>query len=202
MKEKTTDLLRQAIEKSPGQLARLDVLRSLRLCDDATLNTLLSRLGREGRILRLKRGLYSANPVQDPFLAAQALFGGYLGYTSALYLHGLIAEVPFEVLVVTQRKSAQKTVGVYSFRAISMGPRAIGFQTKGPYTLSTPAKTLYDCLRLPSYSVELDKLLDAYASRGLSHKERAEFNDYVKTLGRPRVPPEAKRRLRKLGVWS
>jgi len=201
MKEKTTDAIIHAVERSPGGLARLEVMRSLRLCDDATLKTLLCRLGKDGRILRVKRGLYSANPIMDPFRLGIALFGGYLAFTSALYIHGLITEVPFEVVVATPHLSKVKTIGVHSYRAVAIAKKAVGFEQKGPYLVSTPAKTLYDCLALPRYSVGNEKLLEAFAVRGLSGKEKEEFRQYLKMFGRPKLPAGVQKKLQKWRAW-
>lgn len=169
-----------AIENSPSGIATLDIIESLKLCDRNTLKTTLSRLNKSGKILRLKRGVYSSNPLKDAFAAAQAVFNGYLGFSSALYLHGLITELPFTVTVVTTGVSRLKRIGNYEFRAVSLGEKAAGFEKKGAYSVSTRPKTLFDCLYLPRYSVEMQKLAEAYRHAGLSAKECVEFDSYVK----------------------
>jgi len=169
----------KAVEASPSGIASLDVLESLGLCGPATLRVTLSRLGRGGRIVRLKRGTYSASPIRDAFASAQAVFNGYIGLSSALYLHRLISEVPFTVTVVTARKSGAKRVGGYEFRAVALGGKAVGFERKGPYVVSTRAKTLFDCLYLPKYAVEPEKLISAFREARLGKEERLEFLGYV-----------------------
>ncbi len=169
----------KAVENSPGGIASLDVLASLGLCGPFTLRTTLSRLGRSGRIIRLKRGVYSANPMRNAFACAQAVFGGYIGFSSALYLHKLITEVPFVVTVVTSRLSKAKRFGGYEFRAVALREKAVGFERKGEYVLSTRAKTLFDCLYLPRYSVEEGKLLEAFRAANLAKGEWREFRGYV-----------------------
>jgi len=168
----------KAVENSPGGIARLDVLASLGLCGLSTLKTTLSRLGRSGRIIRLKRGVYSANPMRDAFACAQSAFGGYIGFSSALYLHKLITEVPFVVTVVTSSLSKAKRFGGYEFRAVALREKAVGFERKGAYVLSTRAKTLFDCLYLPRYSVEEGKLLEAFRAADLAKGEWREFRHY------------------------
>ncbi len=170
----------KAVEGSPSGIARLDVLESLGLCSPATLKITLSRLGRSGRIIRLKRGVYSASPIRDAFASAQAVFNGYVGFSAALYLHRLISEVPFTVAVVTGRKSGVKRIGNYEFRAVALGGKAVGFERNGPYVVSTRAKTLFDCLYLPKYSVEQEKLVAAFREARLGAEERREFTGYVK----------------------
>ena len=180
--------IRRAVENSPGGIARLETLESLRLCDNFTLKTTLSRLGKSNRIIRLKRGVYSSNPVRDAFAAAQCVYNGYIGFSSALYVHKLIAELPFLVTVVTTHKSASTAIGEYEFRAIAMKEKAIGFEAVGDLTVSTRAKTLFDCLYLERYSIERDKLAEAYGLAGLSPDELREYDSYVK-----RFVPERRR---------
>ena len=170
----------RAIENSPNGIAELETLESLQLCDKFTLKTTLSRLGKSNRIIRLKRGVYSSNPIRDTLIAAQCIYNGYIGFSSALYVHKLIAELPFTVTVVTTYKSASKVIGAYEFRAIAMKEKAIGFESMGELTVSTRAKTLFDCLYLERYSIERDKLIEAYKLAKLSSDELREFNSYVK----------------------
>ncbi len=175
-----TEALVKAIQNSPESIVHLETLESLRLCDNHTLKTTLSRLGRSGRIIRLKRGVYSANPIKDAFIAAQYTYSGYLGFSSALYLHRLIAELPFVITVVTVYKSASKIVGAYEFKAIALKEKAIGFENVGNSTVSTRAKTLFDCIYLERYSIEQEKLIEAYRTARLSAEELKEFDSYVR----------------------
>ena len=176
----TTEKLVQAIQDSPEGIATLETLESLHLCNKFNLRTTLSRLSKSGRVLRLKRGVYSENPIRNAFVAAQHTYEGYLGFSSALYLHKLIAELPFTITVVTARKSALKTMGAYEIRAVAMKEKAIGFENVGNLTVSTRAKTLFDCLYLEKYSIERGKLIDAYRDARLNPRELKEFDSYVK----------------------
>lgn len=175
-----TEKLVKAIQSSPGGIAALETLESLRLSDKFTLRTTLSRLSKSGRIIRLKRGIYSENPIRDAFVAAQYTYDGYLGFSSALYLHKLITELPFTITVVTTHTSASKPLGAYELKAVAMKEKAIGFENVGALTVSTKAKTLFDCLYLEKYSVERDKLIDAYREAQLNARELKEFNSYVR----------------------
>ncbi len=182
-KKKITEQVLDAIEKSPGGIASLDVLMSLRICGSSTLKTTISRLNKTDRIIHLKRGTYSSNPIRDAFLCAQSTFNGYLGFSSALYLHGLITELPFTISVVTAGKSGKKQMGEYQFKAISLKEKAVGFEKIGNKVVSSRAKTLFDCLYLPEYSIERQKLIGAYRDAGLSKKEWPEFDLYVEKFG-------------------
>jgi predicted transcriptional regulator of viral defense system len=175
-----TERLIKAIQNSPESIIALETLESLRLCDDHTLKTTLSRLSKSGKIIRLKRGVYSANPIRDAFIAAQYAYSGYLGFSSALYMHRLITELPFAITVVTVYKSASKMIGAYEFRAVALKEKAIGFENLGNSTVSTRAKTLFDCIYLEKYSIERDKLIEAYKTARLGAEELKEFDSYVR----------------------
>ena len=187
MSESITQKVLQAIEKSPNGIITLDILESLRLCDVSTLKTTLSRLNKQGRLIRLKRGIYASNPLKDAFAAAQATFRGYIGFSSALYLHKLIAETPFTITVVTTNTSASKVFGQYEFRAVALRDNAVGFEIKNRYTVSTRAKTLFDCIYLSRYSVEEKKLVESFREARLTGREWNEFEGYVKRFVREKA---------------
>ncbi|MEM3555625.1 MAG: hypothetical protein QXF56_02820 [Candidatus Micrarchaeia archaeon] len=184
---KISQAVLDAISASPYGIATLDVLESLKLSDSFTLKTTLSRLNKSGRIIRLKRGVYSIKPMRDPYACAQATFNGYLGFSTALYLHKLISEMPFSLIVVTTSTSKVKRFGEYEFRAVALDEKAIGFAKIGGYVISTRAKTLFDCLYLPRYSVEMDKLIATYKEAGLTGQEWREFNTYVKKFAKGKL---------------
>lgn len=191
-KEKASAAVLKAIESSPIGIATLDILESLQLCDDDTLKTTLSRLNTNGKIIRLKRGVYSTNPLTDSFTCAQATFNGYLGFTSALYLHKLTTEYPFTVTVVTRQDSGSKVFGQLVFKAVSLKEKAIGFENKGTYIVSTRAKTLFDCLYLPRYAVEEEKLIEAFRQAKLTTKEWKEFGHYVEKFASAKTAEKMK----------
>lgn len=178
--QKVAERVLSAIANSPNGIAALDVLESLRFAGNDTLKTTLSRLNKQASILRLKRGVYSVNPMQDAFACAQAMFPGYVAFSSALYLHKLIAEVPFVIYVATVQESQVKRFGQYEFRAVAIGEKAQGTMRLGEHVVSTRAKTLFDCLCLPQYSPETEKLSESCPSEKLTKAEWAEFEGYVR----------------------
>lgn len=178
-----------AVKNSPNGITTLDMLESLKLCDNDTLKTLLSRLGKTRRIIHLKRGTYASNPLVNAFAAAQSVFNGYVGFSSALYLHKLITELPFEITIVTLYRSGTKSFGAYSLRAVALKEKSVGFEDREDgIVVSTRAKTLFDCTYMERYSVEKKKLISAYRMKPLSKKELLEFDTYVE-----KFVPEAKR---------
>jgi len=177
-KLRLTEQVLKAVENSPNGIATLDVLDSLGVGNRQSLKITLSRLGKSGKIIRLKRGVYSSNPMKDMYACAQSLFNGYIGFASALYLHELISEMPFTVIVVTFGTSETKRIGNVEFRAVSLKDKAVGFERKGDYLVSTRAKTLFDCIYLPYYGIEEDKLVNAYEQVKLKQDEWNEFEKY------------------------
>ncbi len=195
--EKLPDKLMYYIELSPSGVSALDVLDSLKLCDSNTLKTTLSRLTKKGKIIRLTRGVYSVNPIKDPFICAEVTFGGYLGFSTALYLHKLITEVPYTLFVVTRNNSGSKQIGQYTFKGVSLKEKALGMEHKN-YWISTRTKTLFDCLYLPQYSIEKEKLFSAYKNAKLSEKEWDEFNGYVKKFASEKIVKRIKEAIKKI----
>lgn len=182
LNERVSENVLEAVEASPQGIAQLNVLESLGWCSRDTLKTTLSRLNARKRILRLTRGVYSTNPMKDAFTCAQRAFHGYLGFTSALSLHALITENPFTLTIVTTNTSATKRFGEYEFRAVALKDKATGFEQKNGRFVSTRAKTLFDCLYLPRYSVEYPKLIEAFRHARLNSREWREFDEYALKL--------------------
>ncbi|MFH0713570.1 MAG: hypothetical protein V1722_03430 [Candidatus Micrarchaeota archaeon] len=73
----------------------------------------------------------------------------------------------------------QKKIAGYEFKAVSLKEKAVGVQTVGKYWVSSRAKTLFDCLYLPLYSVGEEKLIAAYKGAKLNKAEWREFESYV-----------------------
>lgn len=184
--KKLTDFVANAVKNSPNGITSIDLLESLKLCDSNTLKTTLSRLVKSGKLLRLKKGIYSINPIINVFVAAQSTFEGYIGFSSALYLHKLTAEMPFSITVVTTYTSGKKTFGQYIFRAVSLKDKATGFEEQDGIILSTRAKTLFDCLYLQKYSIEESKLIEAFISKPLDRLEKKEFKYYLTLINSSR----------------
>ena len=75
------------------------------------------QLSKKGYLSRLKKGTYivmdkpSGSPViKNPFTIALALFSGYIGFSSALYIYGRLDYEPFTVFVVTKNRSKEVSI--------------------------------------------------------------------------------------------
>ncbi|MGC8516828.1 MAG: type IV toxin-antitoxin system AbiEi family antitoxin domain-containing protein, partial [Candidatus Acidifodinimicrobium sp.] len=77
----------------PGNIYDTKLIKELVNLKRGGLPIFLSRLVKKGWLTRLKRGVYEVNfPYEktqtDAFLIALNIFGGYLGFSSALYVYG------------------------------------------------------------------------------------------------------------------
>jgi predicted transcriptional regulator of viral defense system len=123
------------------------------------INRTCSSLSRKGYLHRLRRGLYllqpkpSATPkLDDPYRIALELYPGYIAFSSALKLHGLLEYEPTTVFVATSRTSRELEVGQFTFKAVAIGKRAAGQVLLGRLWVSSLAKTFFDCFCRPGYA--------------------------------------------------
>ena len=114
-------------------------------------------LEREGRIVRLKRGLYvrstedGAMPV--PFLIANHLYGpSYVSFQTALRHYGLIPERVYETqsMTIKHSRSFDTPLGLFSYRncGVEYFPVGVRQEQEGDdaYLIATPEKALCDTL--------------------------------------------------------
>ncbi|MCD6484251.1 MAG: hypothetical protein J7L47_03970 [Candidatus Odinarchaeota archaeon] len=122
------------------------------------INKICSQLASKGYLYRLKKGIYIINEepssvpiIKDPYRICQILFGGYIGFSSALRIYDLLPYEPFTIFTITKNKSREYTIGEYIFKAIAMGDKAIGMTHYRGIYVSTLEKTFFDCLYKPQY---------------------------------------------------
>ncbi len=119
---------------------------------------LLSSLEDKGYLYRVKRGLYLVQKkpsdipiIENPYGIALYLYSGYIGFSSALKVHGLIEYEPFTVFVITTDRSATMDLGNYTFKAVAMGDKAVGLTNFNGLYVSDTEKTFFDCFYKPRY---------------------------------------------------
>jgi predicted transcriptional regulator of viral defense system len=126
-----------------------DVATALRVTTSAATK-LLGRLAAAKLIVRLRSGLWLlARTAPDPYGLAEAVTApmpSYVSLQTALYLHGMIEQVP-DVIYLASLARTQKiatSVGVFSVHHIA--PELFdGFETRADGTkLATPEKALFD----------------------------------------------------------
>ncbi len=188
LNKKSLSALEQQIyflsQGAKNNIITYDTIRSWRLADENVINVILSRMCKKGWLTRLKKGVYLLSGygkgIVDIFYTAQFVYSGYLAFSTALYLHKLIDEMPFTIYIATKGISASKHFGEYNIKAVSLGKRATGMQLIGDYWISTIPKTLYDCFHFPEYGGGYSRILKSVHSSKMNEKQWDEFINYVK----------------------
>ncbi len=144
------------------------------------IKKVLSNLVRKGYLYRLKRGLYLVNEepgkplIKNPYKMALALFPGYIAFSSALRLYGLVEYEPFTIFVATPRKSGEKEIGEYTIKALALGEKAVGMIIKNGVYTSTLAKTFFDCFYKPGYCGGYSEV-----TKALYEAEKIDWDEFV-----------------------
>lgn len=173
----------------PGKVYDLGFIRETVHTKKSTILILLSRMVKKGWLTRLKRGVYQVNfpdsrAASDQFQAALDIFGGYLGFSSALYVYGAMDEYPSTIYVCTASKSVSKVLGENAeIKAVAMGRRATGMIYFNGYFVSSKGKTLYDCFHIPKYSGGYSNILSAVPRLKLDGHDWDMFLFYIKRFG-------------------
>lgn len=137
-------------------------------------NNKISRNIKNGKLIKLKNGLYETNPNIAGYLLATSIYGpSYLSFDYALYYYGLIPE---KVLVYTnatfgkkKKKKYDTAFGSYSYRDVPKVVYPIGIKLveEGEYSyqIATPEKAL------------CDKLYTLSPAKNMKELENLLFND-------------------------
>ncbi len=156
-----------------------DTINSWGVCSRGTLRVVMHNLVKKGYFWRIKKGTYAAvrkgGKIDDALLIAQNLFDGYIAFSAALYVHNLSDELPFVIYVATKSRSDSRTFGNYTVKAVAMGKRLLGAERLKGISVSSKAKTLYDCFHVPQYAGGYSRILKAVFNSGLSEAEWQEF---------------------------
>ena len=153
--------------------------------NEVTLRKLLSDMTKRGLLLRLKDGLFYIIPyeqdsdsfIPDWHLIAECLVPGvkhYIGYYSALQIHGLITQPSLkeQIVVAKQVRPSEIKVKEIPFQFIYhnekhfFGKQKIWIDNFNKVSCSDLEKTFIDCLFKPEYAGGIVEIARAiYASR-------------------------------------
>jgi len=149
-------------EQSRVVVTRTDVISLLESKD--TARKVIHNLLRKGWLTRLKGGRYLFLPPEygpenlgenNPLALASAVVEpSYVGWWSAASFHGFTTQKPMTLTVATLRQVPARTVEGNEIHFVKVVPRKFfGFKAYATYgreaTISTPAKTLVDCVDRP-----------------------------------------------------
>jgi len=151
----------------------------LKNSDPAAVRRLLSDMTKRGLILRIKDGLYTVIPYEKNaetyfpnwHLTAEAIVQPqkyYIGFYSALDIHGLITQPALVEQVVTEKQVVPKyrKVKNVKFEFITLGKRFFGYKQTwiddfNKVYCSDLEKTIIDCLYMPGKANGITEIVKA-----------------------------------------
>ncbi len=114
----------------------------------------LRRLGAAGLLTPVRKGLWALRPSPDPLALADYVtmpHPNYVSLQTALYLHGLIDQIPAATYLVSLGRSARIRTSVGTYSVHHVVPEFFGGAVLDPRTgvrLASPEKALVDFLYL------------------------------------------------------
>ncbi len=119
-----------------------------------TAYRLLTEMQKSKMICKAGKGLYG-KVAEDPYLVAYLSNGGYIGFSSALYIQGLKTETE-RLIYIGSSRSGRVKFWANEFVLVNMGEYLFGtkkVERHGKEMLaSTPVKTLFDMCHRPKYA--------------------------------------------------
>ncbi len=120
----------------------------------STATQTLKRLAAEGLLSKIRHGLWGVDPALDPLHLPEYLtapFPSYVSFQSALYLRGMVSQVPELIYVASlaQTRRVKTTLGTFSIHRLA--PTFFGgYETlkESGVRLAMPEKALLDALYL------------------------------------------------------
>lgn len=167
-------------------IQRKGAVRSRELVDAGVARVQLSRLVAAGELIRLARGVYTAPGVVLPgseegvLVVAERIPEARLCLLTALRLHGLTTQAPFEVWIAIGNKDRLPRLDWPPLRVLRFSGEALtaGLETRTMGTkqvrVTNVAKTVADCFKfrnLVGLDVAIEALRDALRARATSVDE-------------------------------
>lgn len=114
----------------------------------------LRRLADAGLLKRIRHGLWTTDLTLDPLLLPEHLtapFPSYVSFQSALFLHGMVSQIPEVIYVASLAQTRKVRTSLGHFSIHRLAPNFFGgyesVKTSG-VRLATPEKALLDTLYL------------------------------------------------------
>ena len=167
-------------------IQRKGAVRSRELVDAGVARVQLSRLVAAGELIRLARGVYTAPGVVLPgseegvLVVAERIPEARLCLLTALRLHGLTTQAPFEVWIAIGNKDRLPRLDWPPLRVLRFSGEALtaGLETRTmgskQVRVTTVAKTVADCFKFRSLvglDVAIEALREALRARAASVDE-------------------------------
>ena len=192
LSRKESEIITDLSEKHFKIITLADIQRESR-ATYGTSKSIASKLVRKNWLTRLKRGTYLINPLsagkepaytEHEFIIASSLVSPYyIGYMSALNYYGFTEQTPFTIFIASMIRKGEMNIHGVPYRVIQMsenkffGTTMIAIENT-KVNISTPVKTIADCLDKPQYAggiFEITKALDIV-------KDRIDMGDVLSLL--------------------
>lgn len=133
-----------------------DVKRFLGISKGNTYR-ILTNMVDKNLVRRLEKGKYILKEKWDETdiyeIATNLINTSYLGFCSALHFHQLVVQVPSNVFLATTKRKRPMKIQERNLRFVKVKREDFfGYRDYGGTVVSTPEKTIVDCLKLPQYS--------------------------------------------------
>lgn len=114
-----------------------------------TAFSVIRRFIKNGLLVRIERDKYSFTGVRvHDFLLANFLYPpSYISLETALNFHGILSQFPYEIISISSRKTAKKTIEGKSYVYIHLQKSLFwGYEKRGDYLVASPEKAILDQL--------------------------------------------------------
>jgi len=168
--------------------------------DSQTDRNLLSRAVRNGRVERVRRGVYvskigpfSRTPADPLDITVAVADDAVFAYTSALRLHGVLHNLTNRTQFFTAHRLSEFTYDRHHYLAHQVGARAPDSQslltaTGRPHRVTTREQTLVDCLTRPRLAGGPENVLRSLAGFAFIDSRRvAELAQHEGASARSRI---------------
>jgi len=189
---RSSELLNLLNEKDKSFFTLQEAITNMNSSEPVAVRKLLADMTKRGLILRIKDGLYNVIPYEKNsteyfpnwHLAAEAMVQPeryYIGFYSALDIHGLITQPSLTEQVVTEKQMIPKikVVRNVKFEFITLNKKwFLGFEKTwiddfNKVNCSNYEKTIIDCLYKPSYGGGISEIVKAiYRIRDKINQEK------------------------------
>jgi predicted transcriptional regulator of viral defense system len=142
----------------------------------------LKRLAAEGLLKKIRHGLWAVDPALDPLVLPEYLtapFPSYVSFQSALFLHGMVSQVPEVIYVASLAQTRRVRTKLGAFSIHRLAPTFFGgYDTlhESGVRLATPEKALLDSLYLgPTRSRMFAHLPEIEIPKGFDRRKAQEW---------------------------
>jgi predicted transcriptional regulator of viral defense system len=172
-------VITKRIVDSPLKLYTTNTLKDFVGTDkESTLHSIVRRLIKAEVLEKIEKGKYILcdSGVHDFELANFLYTPSYISFESALNLHGILSQIPFEITSATSAKSKLKKVFNKVFSFTHIDKRLFwGYEKKGNFLIATAEKAFIDQLYISAKGLK-SVGVDEY---DLSHINKSKFKKLI-----------------------